>query len=152
MKTQTDVAMIMLALVVAGVIALAVWSGAQVNAAAAAVNAEAAAGQVSGLALIGGQVAGWALSTVIGIVVIAIATGLVAWVRKWWQSRSLSGKRTWRSGPNAQWQQPERGPRTASSDELMRVMLMQQILGGNQKSLPSQRSSLNEDDDLNLDF
>jgi hypothetical protein len=83
---------------------------------------------------------------------LAIATGLIAWARQWWKGRS--NKRAWRSGPNAQWQQgQERGPRQVSDAELMRAMMMQQMMansgGRGQRPTPN---TVPNDDDLMIDF
>lgn len=126
MKTNTSTEILGLIAVVAVAVALAVWAGAQTAVAAAKVNAEAAASQAPALTLIGGQLAGWALNTILGIVAVALASGLVVWAKGAWKGRQ-EGKK-WKSGPNAQWQGQERGPRAASSDELMRMMLMQQMM------------------------
>jgi hypothetical protein len=157
MKTNTDVAMIALVLVVLSVIALAVFSAGQVSLAAAQVNAEAAAGQLPLAAVVGGQLSGWALSSLIGIVVLAVASGLAAWARRWWVTRD--GRRSaWRSGPNARWQGLEvaeraaRGPRSISSDEWMRMMLMQQMMSATSQDKSRRASQQMVDDDLNIRF
>lgn len=150
MKTDTNLALIMLGLVVVGVIALAVWGGAQVNAAAADVNASATASEVPGLALIGGQLAGWALSAVVGVFVTAVATGIVAFARQWWKTRG--SKRAWRSGPNAQWQGQERTPKAISDADLMRLMMYQQMTAGQQGNAKQNVTPMPIDDDLNIKF
>jgi hypothetical protein len=150
MKTQTDMALIGLVLVVVAGIALAVWSAGQVDMAAAQVGAQAAAEKLPMAAVIGGQVSGWALKTLIGIAALAIATGMIAWVRQWWKGRN--SKRAWRGGPNAQWQSNERGPRVASSDELMRLMLMQQMAANKAGSETRAQRIMPADDKFNINF
>jgi len=150
MKTQTDMALFGLLLAVMAVFAFGIWSAGQVDVAAAQVNAQAAAGQLPMAEVIGGQVSGWALKTIIGIVAVAIATAGVAWVRQWWKRRN--GKRAWRSGPNAQWQGQERGPRQVNDADLMRMMMMQQMMAANNNGKRTSSTSAPVDDDLNIDF
>jgi hypothetical protein len=148
MKTQTEMSLMMLGLVVVIVIAYSIYSAGQVDLAASQVGATAAAEKLPEAAVIGGQVTGWALKTLLGVLGLALATGLVAWVRQWWRVRN--SKRAWRSGPNAQWQpSQERGPRTMSGDEMLRLMLMQQMMGNRQKN---QAESQRSNDDLPLKF
>lgn len=148
MKTQTEMAMVMLVLIVAAVIALTVWSGSQVEVAAAQVNAEVATGKLPMAAMIGGEMAGWALKTLIGVIVLAIATGIAAWVRQWWKSQN--SKRAWRKGPNAKWQGQERAPRPISEADFMRAILYQQMMQNSQRRQTTQTMPL--DDELDIDF
>jgi hypothetical protein len=149
MKTQTEMTLIGLALVVVAVIAWAVLSAGQVDLAAAQVGAQVAAEKLPEAAVIGGQISGWALKTLLGIVAVAMATGLIAWLRQWWRKRKTD-KRAWRSGPNANWQ-TERGTRATSGDELMRMLMMQQMLANNPRR-PAAQANLLKDDDFPVEF
>lgn len=148
MKTNTESTLFMLGLVLVAAVAFAVWSGSQVDVAAAQVGATTAMGKLPEAAIISSQVTGWALKTLIGMVAVAVGAVAVAWAKKWWRGRN--SKRAWRSGPNARWQN-ERGPRPVSESEFMRAMMYQQMMqnGGTGKR---QTSAVPLDDEIDLEF
>ena len=151
MKTDTTLPLLFMVLIVAGVLALAVWNSSAVDLAALQVNATAAGSQVPQAELVISQVAGWAMSAVIGIVVTAIAAGLTAWARSQWPKWFGSSKK-WKSGPNARWQQQERAPRQASEGEILRMLLMQQLTQGSTSRKTVQYNQTTEADDNELYF
>lgn len=149
MKTETGLPLMALVLVLAGVIAFAVWSASAADAAALQVRAAAIGNQMPEATLIMSEVAGWALRAVLGIIVVAIASGLAYWMRSNW--------RQWLRGDDkrrARQQQVagyERGPRQMSEAELMRMILMQQLGTPQQRGArmrPTQPMPDNDDDDL----
>jgi hypothetical protein len=148
MKTNTDISLVILVLVVIGAIAWSIVSSSQASMAAAQVTAEAAGEQMPMMAVIGGQVTGWAIKTIIGVVVVAIATGLVAWARQWWKGRN--GKQAWRKGPNAKWQQQEQAPRQATMESVIQTMLLRDLMA--QRGQKNQPAPMPIDDELHIDF
>jgi len=127
MKTGMELPLIGLVFVLGLVVLWNVWSGYQVDIAAAQVQATAVGGALTAPAMLGVEmVVKAALGLVLGGVVTAgIAQG-VAWAR-----RRMKTGRAWRGGPNARWQgaqvaQPEPGPRMPSEAQVYRAMLLNQ--------------------------
>ena len=126
MKNGTELPLLALLLVAALAVLFAIWSSMQVDLAAAQVNATVAQGQMPLVETITGQVSGWIVKAVLGVLALGAASALVLWVRSLLQKRP-SGQ--WQGGPNARWQREPR-PRAISEAELMRMYLMQQLTGG----------------------
>ena len=147
MKNGTEIYLIGLVCLVVAVFGWSIFSSQQVDLAAAQVGATVASGQLPMAAVIGGQVAGWALSSILGMVAVAVGAVAVAYARKLWKGRNE--KRAWRNGPNAQWQQ-ERQPRAVSDAEMLKMMMVQQMMANNpgkrQQQVPV------DDDDLGIQF
>ena len=125
MKNGTELPLIGLVIIAALAVLYAIWSSMQVDLAAAQVNATVAQGQVPMAELVTGQISGWIVKAVIGVLAIGAATSLVMWVQSLLQKRSTS---VWQAGPNARWQREPR-PRTVSEGELIRMVLLQQMTG-----------------------
>lgn len=124
MKTGMEYPLIGLALLLAGVLLWNAWSDMQVEIAVAAVNATIAGEAAPAPVLLAGEWLVKALvSALVGGTVTALVTVLIVWARRQWYAQGGG----WKSGPNAQWARPERGPRAPSESELYRMMLMQQM-------------------------
>jgi len=148
MKNGTEIYLIGLVCLVVAVFGWSIFSSQQVDLAAAQVGATVASGQLPMAAVISGQVTGWALSSILGMVAVAVGSVAVAYARKMWKGRN--GKRAWRNGPNAQWQQ-ERQPRPVSDAEMLKTMVYQQMLANN----PGKRQTAQQvpvDDELDIRF
>jgi len=146
MKTDTDLMMIGLALLVMAGIAFAVLSAGQADLAAAQVGATVAAEQLPEATVIAGQLSGWALKTLLGIVAVAIGSAVVVLVRRWWKTRQ--GGRAWKKGPNARWQ-PEQ-PRQMSVESMMQMMMMRELM--QQRGAQKNQPAMPNDDDLGIEF
>ena len=125
MKNGTELPLIGLVIIAALAVLFAIWNSMQVDLAAAQVNATVAQGQMPMAELVSGQISGWIVKAVIGVLAIGAATALVTWVQSLLQKRSAGA---WQAGPNARWQREPR-PRTVSEGELMRMVLLQQMTG-----------------------
>jgi len=126
------------------------WSGMQVDIAATQVQASAGASTLPAPALLLGE---WIVKAVVGLVlgglVTAGITALVVWARK--QLRATSNPQKWTPGPNASWGR-ERGPRTVSEADLMRMMMYQQMAAQNGGRVPARPMVQEVDDDPAIRF
>ena len=128
MKSGMEWGLLGLILALIGAMVLAQLSSATVSIKTARAQASVAAGQIPEVAVIGGQVSGWALSAMLSILGIGLATALVMFVRA--QLR-IKQRQAWKSGPNARWQKSSSSGtsqgKSLSTDELMRLMLMREM-------------------------
>ena len=128
MKTGMEWGLAALALALIAGMALAQLSSATVSIQTARAQASVAAGQIPEVAVIGGQVSGWAISAMLSIVGIGLATALVMFIRA---RIRMAQRQAWKSGPNARWQKSSSGGnsqgKSLSTDELMRLMLMREM-------------------------
>lgn len=129
MKTGMEWGLAGLALVLVAVLGWSMWSNAQVDMAVGRVDALAAGQdlppQTLGIAKLG---IGWIVGAVVGTALTGFG---VTMATKAWPliKRRITNddKRRWVGGPNANYGR-ERAPRAPSSDELMRTMLMRQMM------------------------
>lgn len=146
MKTETDMMMLGLVLLVVAGIFFAIYSGGQVDMAAAQVGATVAAEQLPEAAVVAGQLSGWALKTLLGIVGVAIGSTLIVLAQRWWKNRQAG--RNWKRGPNARWQQEQ--PRQTSMESMLQMMMLREMM--QQRSAKNQPARPTNDDDLGIDF
>ena len=147
MKTNAGLPFVVL--IFAGIAGIfwSVWSSMQVNLAVTQIEATTAEAKLSETAVIAGQVSGWALKTALGVVAVAIATGVVAFAReKIKQSRQ---KKHWQPGPNAYWgqQQAPKQPKPMSQAEIFQLWMQQQMFQNMPKQERPQMPELPKGDD-----
>jgi hypothetical protein len=151
MKTGMEYPLVGLVLLIGLVLLWNTWSGMQVDISAAALNATIT-GQAApvGATLAGEWIVKAIVGSVIGGAVSAFFAALVLWVRREWQKTQTPERGgRWQGGQNAYW---GKQPRMPSEAEVMRMALLQNMVGGGQKPAAPLRIVNGGDDEPTIPF